>query len=363
MLVICEECGKEYTINPLKIKEDKARFKCSACDFIITVIKPVEPEEQYDTEETYSDEEIVEESGDTKSFSFTGFGLRSKMLLLFFLIPIVLIIGANFLFLGQMNSLSTFLMSESSNIVQDLIEEKVGDSARKVAAECSLYIKTHPNMAKEEFNNNPEFKELAVQKVGKTGYSAFYERPGEDGVWRTWVHVNSKIVGIDMLKLKPKLGKNFSGFWKVYTGLKKGGESRGYYTWQDKNGAVRKKFMVCTPVAGTSFVVAATTYVDEFTGPVKQLETNAKKQVLMTRNIVFGIFGGSVLLIGFIVSFFGYKLAGRIKSLTDVANRISTGELDAGVYVEGKDEISDLGEAISRMQASIRISLDRLRRM
>ncbi len=310
MLVICEECGKEYTINPLKIRADKARFKCRACDSIITVIKPVEPEEpeeQYDTEKAYAEEGNFEKSGDTKSFSFKGFGLRSKMLLLFFLIPIVLIIGANLLFLGQMNNLSTFLMFESSNIVQDLIEEKVGDSARKVAAECALYIKAHPNMAKEGFNNNPEFKELAVQKVGKTGYSAFYERPGEDGVWRTWVHVNSKIVGIDMLKIKPKLGKNFPGFWKVYTGLKKGGESRGYYTWQDKNGAVRKKFMVCTPVAGTSFIVAATTYVDEFTGPVKQLETNAKKQTLMTRNIVLGIFGGSVLLIGFIVSFFGYR--------------------------------------------------------
>jgi len=68
------------------------------------------------------------------------------------------------------------------------------------------------------------------------------------------------------------------------------------------------------------------------------------------------------LLIGFIVSFFGYRLAGRIKSLTEVANRISIGELDAEIDIAGKDEIGDLGEAISRMQESIRLSIERLRR-
>ncbi len=42
MIVICEECGKKYNIDPLKIKGDKAKFKCNVCDFIITVIKPAE---------------------------------------------------------------------------------------------------------------------------------------------------------------------------------------------------------------------------------------------------------------------------------------------------------------------------------
>jgi len=42
MIVICEECGKKYSIDPSKIKGDKANFKCRVCDFIITVIKPVD---------------------------------------------------------------------------------------------------------------------------------------------------------------------------------------------------------------------------------------------------------------------------------------------------------------------------------
>jgi len=379
MIVICEECGKKYSIDPLKIKGDKARFKCKVCDFIITVIKPVEtpapslpkpqftkPDKEVDVKKTSAykrkNKRIFAGTKKTKSFNLKGFGLRSKMLLLFFVIPIILIITANILYLWQMNNLSSLLTSESSKILKKLVEEKVADNARTVAAQCNLYLDSHPGIKKEDFNYNAEFKRIAVQKVGMTGYTALYEIPDLKGVWQTWVHVNPKIIGIDMSKLKKPLGKSFAGFWKVYTGVKEGGESRGYYTWWEKDGSFREKFMVCTPVEGTSFIIAATTYVDEFTGPVKLLKIRAKKQTVTTRNIVFGIFIGTILLIGFIVSFYGNKLAGRIKSLTEVSNRISVGELDAEIDITGEDEIGNLGEAISRMQDSIRLSIERLRR-
>jgi methyl-accepting chemotaxis protein len=379
MIVICEECGKKYSIDPLKIKGDKARFKCKVCDFIITVIKPVEtpapslpkpqftkPDKEVDVKKTSAykrkNKRIFAGTKKTKSFNLKGFGLRSKMLLLFFVIPIILIITANILYLWQMNNLSSLLTSESSKILKKLVEEKVADNARTVAAQCNLYLDSHSGIKKEDFNYNAEFKRIAVQKVGMTGYTALYEMPDLKGVWQTWVHVNPKIIGIDMSKLKKPLGKSFAGFWKVYTGVKEGGESRGYYTWWEKDGSFREKFMVCTPVEGTSFIIAATTYVDEFTWPVKLLKIRAKKQTVTTRNIVFGIFIGTILLIGFIVSFYGNKLAGRIKSLTEVSNRISVGELDAEIDITGEDEIGNLGEAISRMQDSIRLSIERLRR-
>ena len=66
-------------------------------------------------------------------------------------------------------------------------------------------------------------------------------------------------------------------------------------------------------------------------------------------------------LIGILVSFYGYKLAGKLKSLSSLAERISVGELEAKVEIQSKDEIGDLAEAISRMQESIRLSIDRLR--
>ncbi|MGD8304255.1 MAG: zinc-ribbon domain-containing protein, partial [Desulfobacterales bacterium] len=40
MIVICEECGKKYRIDPSKIKGDAARFKCRVCMHMIMVSKP-----------------------------------------------------------------------------------------------------------------------------------------------------------------------------------------------------------------------------------------------------------------------------------------------------------------------------------
>ncbi|MFH1292543.1 MAG: HAMP domain-containing protein [Pseudomonadota bacterium] len=92
------------------------------------------------------------------------------------------------------------------------------------------------------------------------------------------------------------------------------------------------------------------------------MEARAKKFLTNTRNIVFGIMGSTLILIILIVSIYGTKLTGRIKTLTDVADRISVGELDAEIKIKSKDELGDLAEAISRMQDSIRLSIERLRR-
>ena len=40
MIVICEECGKKYRIDPSKIKGAAARFKCRVCAHMIMVSKP-----------------------------------------------------------------------------------------------------------------------------------------------------------------------------------------------------------------------------------------------------------------------------------------------------------------------------------
>jgi methyl-accepting chemotaxis protein len=58
----------------------------------------------------------------------------------------------------------------------------------------------------------------------------------------------------------------------------------------------------------------------------------------------------------------GRALVQPIKGLTEAADRISVGDLDVEIEITSRDEIAALGEAISRMQDSIRLSLQRLRR-
>lgn len=383
MIIICEECGKKYRIDVTKIKGAAARFKCRVCTHMITVAKPTadtqtaaatdlavtetvtETAEKQTTtiEPDIEVERVVAEQAKVTPVRKRGaFNLRSKMLLLFLIVPLALMIGASFLYLRQLEQMSGLLTQESTKIVNQMAEDKIADLSTAVAIQCRLYLLAHPELAKTDFMNDMGFKTLAVQKVGLTGYTALYEMPGPDGVWRTWAHVNPQIISIDMSTLKTSLGRNFPGFWTIYTGVKGGKRSQGYYTWQDKDGKFRDKFMVCTPVAGTPFVIAATTYLDEFTGPIKLLETQTRMLTEKARLISWAVLGGTLLLIGIIVSIYSHRLTGKIKSLTDVAERISIGDLGIEVETRSRDEIGELAEAISRMQDSIRLSIERLRR-
>jgi len=379
MIVICEECGKKYKINPGQMKSSTAKVKCKSCHHLITINRPEsvptsdpEPEPPPLPEETPTDGEGDQgvSRGTLSDIKVTtdespkrqGVGLRGKMALLFFAVPIAIIAISGLLYLWQLDNLSALVTEESSKIVRKLGEDIIGESSKAVAKQCKLYLDSHPDLKKEEFNSNLGFRQIAVQKLGMTGYTALYERPGSDGVWRTWAHVNEKIIGIDMRKLEKPLGNNFPGFWKIYTGVKGGVEAKGYYSWQEKSGQFKDKYMVCTPVMGTNFVVAATTYLDDFTRPVKLIQTRAGKMTAKARSIIVGTVAGTLILIGLIVAIYGSRLIGRITTLTDIADRISIGELDARIDIHANDEIGALADAIGRMQESIRLSIERLRK-
>jgi len=381
MIVICEECGKKYRINPKQIKGSTAKFKCKSCNHLVLVLNPDhEPSAAVvpDAIPADSGPPVLKEppvaankTGDTMAdikvtasdtAKLKGMGLRGKMLILFFAIPITIITVSGLLYLWQLNKLSSHITGESSKVVQQMAEDIIANRSRSVAKQCKLFIESHPELVKEGFNKDAAFKGVAVQKVGTTGYTALYEIPGPDGIWRTWAHVNPKIIGMDMSKLAKPLGDSFPGFWKVYTGGKAVRESQGYYTWKDQSGKFREKSMVCTPVTGTPYIVAATTYLDEFTKPIKTIETQATRIAGNVRNIIIGILCGTIVLIGLVVSMYGYAVTRKIKALTDIADRISIGELDMNIDIDSSDEIGALAQAIGRMQESIRLSIERLRR-
>jgi predicted Zn finger-like uncharacterized protein len=50
MIIICEECGRKYRIDPAKIAGDQSKFKCKTCEHLITVRKPT-PRPEAETEE------------------------------------------------------------------------------------------------------------------------------------------------------------------------------------------------------------------------------------------------------------------------------------------------------------------------
>ena len=40
MQITCDNCGKNYRVDETKIKGDKARLRCKACDNIFVINKP-----------------------------------------------------------------------------------------------------------------------------------------------------------------------------------------------------------------------------------------------------------------------------------------------------------------------------------
>ncbi len=382
MIILCEECGKKYRIDPSKIGEEGMKFRCKACNHVITVSKPeakepepkafIEPEEEVGTVKTEMPSAESEKKPEKRvNLPAAGMiegkkgrlGLRSKMVLLFFVLPIIIVAAAGILYLWQMSSLSKLLTEQSAESVKEMAEDLVKEKSRSASKQISLYLATHPELNKEDFSYEMNFRLIAVQKVGLTGYTCLYSIPDEQGVSSLWVHPNAKLIGIDLPKAMQKaLGKEYHKWWDVYNGAYKGAESSGYYTWLNADGTVQEKFMVCTPVERTPYVVAATTNYDEFTRPIRVMETRAQKLISNAKYIISAIIIGTIVLIGLVVSIYGNLLVNKIKSLTDLAQRISIGDLDAEVGIKSKDEIGDLYDAIVRMQESIRLSMERLRR-
>ena len=372
MIVTCEKCGKRYRIDPEKIPGKTGRFRCRECNEIITVSKPepvpAAPAVEFREERPPAPEPEVEKAAaevrapQIPSFRPKVLGLTTKFML-YILVPLIIIYGLSVFFsLRKMSETHGLTINQSSRMVTQMSEKAIVEHARAVAMQIRLYLLSRPHLTKQGFDKDVDFKRVAVQKVGLTGYSALYELPDQGGVWRTWAHANPKIIAIDMSTLKKPLGKNFPGFWRVYTGVKGGKESQGYYTWQEKDGTFRDKFMVCTPVEGTRFIIASTTYLDEFTMPIKRLEIRTNKISQETRRTNAITMGIGLIVIALIIFFYGRNLTGRIRHLSQVADRICVGELDAEIEIKGKDEVGELSEAIARMRDSIRVSIERLRR-
>ncbi|MGD8522383.1 MAG: zinc-ribbon domain-containing protein, partial [Desulfobacterales bacterium] len=144
MIVICEECGKKYRIDPSKIKGKAASFKCRACTHVIMVSKPKSNVPPPDVAVSRPDMETAENRYVPPKSDVAparpavdkiitkpprekrGLGIRAKMLLLFLFIPFLLMIGAGFLYYLQFEQMSALLTRESTNIVNRLAEEKIG---------------------------------------------------------------------------------------------------------------------------------------------------------------------------------------------------------------------------------------------
>ncbi|HMK74628.1 MAG TPA: HAMP domain-containing protein [Thermodesulfobacteriota bacterium] len=287
-------------------------------------------------------------------------GLRFKMFFLFFFVPIVLIIAAGLVYMNHVKTLSGLITRESSQLVTKMAEEAIAEKGRSVAKEVERYLLNHPDLKKEDYMQDPALKSIGIQKVGQTGYTCLVSKVLETEPSCLWLHPKQELIGKDIvLVMRKTLGDGYDRWFKIQDiAFRTGRESDGYYMWFDQ----REKYMVMVPVAGTNFFVASTTYIDEFTLPMTELQARANQLTARATRTVMIVLAATAILIALIVIIYSYRLSGRLKSLSDAADRISLGNIDVELKeIKSKDEIEDLADAFSRMQASIRLAIKRLR--
>jgi len=250
-------------------------------------------------------------------------------------------------------------VKEAGSSMNRLGERIIKQKAIDVATQIEIFIKSHPKMKREDLFKDPWLKSIAVQKVGETGYTAVHDDKGINHF-----HVNPQIVETDLHDLAPKL----PAFWKILEASLKGPAS-GYYDWKDADGKIRPKYMYLAPIQGTDLIVAATTYIDEFSKPAKAIEGRMQftekgyfdAYEIRTQMFYFIILVALVFLL-MVVYFYSRSVIRPIRYLSDVADRISMGDLNTPIRIKAGGEVGLLAESVERMQTSVKAAIERLQK-
>jgi methyl-accepting chemotaxis protein len=133
-------------------------------------------------------------------------------------------------------------------------------------------------------------------------------------------------------------------YWKVNiaTGIKRGGTTyNSVYLFQKP---------IIKGLPSTIFVVMPTAF---------DLVVSTQKLLATSTGIIAGALA---LLVAMLAALVARGIAHNIMYLTEVAERISLGELDVKIEKKGDDEFGRLAEALERMRQSLKAAIERLRK-
>jgi len=240
-----------------------------------------------------------------------------------------------------------------------MIRQKAVD----VALQCGIYLRRHPGAPIEKFQADKVFQSIAVQSVGATGYTIVFDR---QGVMR--FHPNRELVNYDMHNWKDML----PGFWALFEQTFDGSSGGGYYNWQDSDRVIRRKFMYIAPIQGTQYMVAATTYIDEFSRPAEETKNRIaaatdsirgeiKKVVEGIRTSFVMIMTAMFLIVGAISFFLSRMITDPILALMRGAKAIGRVEMEHTVEVKTGDELEVLADSFNTMARNLKLHMEDLR--
>ena len=276
--------------------------------------------------------------------------ITARLILSFLLVSVIPLALLGFLGLRAMDSMRSLAVGKSTQALREQGEAAIQQKAVDVARQVELYLASHSELlalAPEDWPKDAELANIAVQPVGLSGYTALYD---QDGV--VYAHANPAMVGRNMRELAEQL----PAFWAIFEASLDGTPVGSYYEWQDADGSLRDKYMSCTPVGDSGLRVAATTYIDEFSQPIQQTESEI--------NVIYAIARGFLLAALVVLSalavLLGLRLAWGISQpileVADAAEKVEAGEYQA-VSLENvsrrSDELGRLAAVFQRMVSQV----------
>jgi two-component system, cell cycle sensor histidine kinase and response regulator CckA len=248
--------------------------------------------------------------------------------------------------------------------IRHLGEEIIRNKAADVAGQIEIYIRTHPGATTQDLQADPHLIQIASQRVGQTGYTCLYE--AHSGIMR--IHPNTRLKDTNMHLLAEAL----PSWWAVFHPTLRGAPGAGYYEWEEADGTIGEKYMAISPVAvsfhGKTLMVAATTYLKEFSEPILAMQTKAAeityryRQFVSRQGLIFDALAMGILLL----TFGGVYLMGRraamryilpIRTLGEAVGKLGDGNWEfrgQDEMLQREDEIGVLSQTFSRMSCRLR---------
>jgi methyl-accepting chemotaxis protein len=459
MQITCDNCGKKYRVDENKIKGEKARLKCKACENIIVVAKPaptqppsppdrtvppdvddkpapakndhvaMEPREipaaaqAESTAEKPAGEPTSDDTSPVLSKEKVRFGLFTKIILVMLLIsllPFAIFWGIAYketvnriqnetdqFFTLTADSLGTqvdgwidrnILILKSAAELPDIksmnrpIQERVlrdlqkkypymylvftvGLDGRNTARSDDVPLKDYSD--RQYYKDIAQGKSLSWQTlIGKTS-----KKPAL--VISVPIKTGNQLVGVMAAAMTiDDLSKYIANWKRGKTGFAFLLDEKGkVVAHQVKEYVLKQKNLNTHPLISVYRKSKKPTLTTKFTdengkpsyGHVKEIARGwtialqqentevfaAIKRVQLVALILLGV---TIVVVSLIALISARAIVTPIMKLTEVAERMSLGDLNMQINVPSKDEIGLLAQAIKRMQTSLRLAMERLRR-
>ena len=209
MVIICEQCGSKYKVDTSKLKGRKGKAKCKFCSASIVVeaqekavTDPLPLQESMKQENTEAVDEYASILPDRR------FGLRGKIFVLIFAIPLILIGFSSIVFLNKLETISSALTGESYQMAESFAQQIIERESGYVATDLRKYLDGYPGVSMQSLSDDDDFTGRAVQKIGNAGQTMLVSHDGTTGKLVTVANFQKELIGEEFLK---GIGQNFNG--------------------------------------------------------------------------------------------------------------------------------------------------------